>query len=178
MNILCPICKKRLEKVILYNVEVDYCPKCLGLWFEKDELYWAKDEKDRNLRWLDIDIWEKRTKFKIYNGIRICPLCRLPLYEVYYDDSRIIIDVCNLCNGIWLDRGEFKKIIEYLKNKADFEILNNYAKNLTEEFWEIFLGPETLREEILDFLAVLKLLNYKFAVQQPVISKIISQLPK
>jgi Zn-finger nucleic acid-binding protein len=175
---VCPICKKNLEKAILYNVEVNYCAQCLGLWFEENELQWAKDEKDRSLRWLDTDLWEEKRRFKICKGIRICPVCRLPLYEVYYGDSRIIVDVCNLCHGVWLDRGEFKKIIEYLRNKADFEVLNNYSKNLLEEFWEIFSGPETLREEILDFLTVLKLLNYKFSVQHPLITKIISQLPK
>jgi len=175
----CPICKnKKLSSVILYNVEVDYCPNCLGLWFEKDELGQAKDEKDRNLRWLDIDLWKREKDFKISYGIRLCPSCRVPLYEVYYGNSGVIVDVCNLCQGIWLDRAEFKKITDWLKQKADYEILNNYVKNLFLEFSEIFIGPEPLREEILDFLAVLKLLNYKFTVQHPAISRIISKLPK
>jgi len=174
----CPKCKKPLEKTIFYNTEVDYCSQCLGIFFEEEELRWAKDEKDESLRWLDIDLWKDKKLFKISYGIRLCPKCRLPLYEVYYGDSRIIVDVCNICQGVWLDRGEFKKIIEYLKDKADYEILHNYLKNLKEEFGEIFSGPETLREEFLDFLAILKLLNYKFAVQYPIITRIISQLPK
>ena len=174
----CPRCKKFLEKAIFYNTEVDYCPQCLGMFFEKDELRWAKDEKDKNLRWLDLDLWKNEKKFKISYGIRVCPACRLPLYEVYYGDSRIIVDVCNICQGIWLDRGEFKKIIEYLKEKADYEILNNYLQNLISQFWEIFTGPETFREEILDFLTILKLLNYKFATKHPILTRIISQLPK
>jgi Zn-finger nucleic acid-binding protein len=175
---MCPHCQKALDKSIFYGVEVDFCPICLGIFFEEDELRLAKDQKDRNLRWLDIDLWKDETKFKISPGIRLCPSCRLPLYEVYYGDSRIIVDICNLCRGIWLERGEFKKIIEYLKEKADWEVLQNYTKDLTEEFWEIFTGPEILREEILDFLAVLKVLNYKFAIQHPTLTKIISQLPK
>jgi Zn-finger nucleic acid-binding protein len=175
---LCPICKEKLKKSIFYNVEVDYCPSCLGLWFEEDELRLAKDEKDENLRWLDIDLWKDRKKFKIYLGERLCPSCRLPLYEVYYSDSRVIVDFCSLCRGVWLDRGEFRQIIEYLKEKADKEILNNFAKNLFEEASEILIGSETLREEILDFLTVLKLLNYKFTVQYPSILKIIYNLPR
>ena len=174
----CPFCKTKLEKAIFCGVEVDYCPSCLGLWFEEDELRWAKDVKDRNLRWLDIDLWKDKTKFKISRGIRFCPSCRFPLYEVYYGDSRIIVDLCNLCYGIWLDRSEFKKIIEYLKEKADWEVLNSYTKDLVGEFWEIFAGPETLKEEVLDLLTILKLLNYKFAVQNPVLTQIISSLPK
>jgi len=174
----CPICKKELDKAIFYGVEVNFCPTCLGLWFEEDELRLAKDEKDKNLIWLDIDLWKDSKKFKIFPGIRLCPSCRLPLYEVYYGDSRVIVDVCNLCHGVWLDRGEFKRIIEYLREKADYEVLHKFAKNLLTEAAEILIGPETLREEILDFLAILKILNYKFLSQQPKISEIILNLPK
>ena len=174
---ICPFCKKLLEKTIFHNSEVDYCPSCLGLWFEQDELRQAKDEKDKDLNWLDIDLWQDKIKFKITSGQKPCPSCRLPLYEVEYGDSGIKVDVCNICQGIWLDRGEFKKIIEYLQQKANYEILHNYAKNLFQEFREIFIGPEILREEILDFLTILKLLRYKFTVQQPLISKIISESP-
>ena len=39
--------------------------------------------------------------------------------------------------------------------------MNNYSKNLLKEFSEIFTGPEPLREEILDFLTILKLFSYK-----------------
>jgi Zn-finger nucleic acid-binding protein len=174
----CPICKKDLEKAIFYGVEVDFCPICLGLWFEEEELRLAKDEKDKDLKWLDIDLWKDIRKFKISLGIRLCPSCRLPLYEVYYGDSRVIVDVCNLCYGVWLDRGEFKRIIEYLKNKANYEILHKYTKNLLREAAEILIGPETLREEILDFLAILKVLNYKLATQHLFITTIISNLPR
>ncbi len=174
----CPICKIELEKAIFYNVEVDYCKKCLGIWFEDEELRWAKDEKDKNLNWLDIDLWKDKRKFEISRGARFCPVCRMPLYEVEYNESKTKVDLCNLCKGIWLDRGEFKKIIEYLREKADYEILYNFSKRLKEEFWEIFLGPEVFREEILDFLTLLKLFNYKFTTQHPNIAKIISQLPK
>ncbi len=175
---LCPNCKKTLLSALLHNTEVDYCPTCFGLWFEEDELRLTKDNKDKELKWLDIDLWEDEKKFKISRGIRVCPACRVPLYGVYYSDSGIAVDVCNLCQGIWLDRAEFKKIIDWLSKKADYEALHNYAKNLFAEFSEIFIGPETLREEILDFLAILKILNYKFSAKHPKISQIISGLPK
>jgi len=177
-KVLCPLCKEKLEKAIFYRAEVDYCPKCLGIFFEEEELRLAKDEKDEDLRWLDIDLWQEEKKFKISPEKKICPACQMPLYEVNYGDSEIRVDLCNLCFGIWLDRGEFKKIIEYLRGKRNYEILNNYLKNLVEEFGEIFTGPEDLKEEILDFLAILKIFQYKFLTKHPIISKIISALPK
>jgi len=175
---LCPSCQEFLEKTIFYGAEIDYCPRCFGLWFEEDELRLTKDKKDENLNWLDIDLWKDKRKFKILRGSELCPACRLPLYNVNYGKSEIKVDLCNLCHGIWLDRGEFKKIINYLKERADYEIFNNFSQNIIKEFWEIFTGPESLREEISDFLTILKILNYRFAIKYPLITQIISALSR
>ncbi len=175
---LCPNCKNSLSSTILYNTEIDYCPNCLGSWFEENELRYAKDEKNKYLSWLDVDLWKDEKKFKISKGGRVCPSCRVPLYEVYYGDSWVIVDVCNLCHGIWLDRAEFKKIVSWLEEKSSKEIVHNYGKSLFSEMEEIFNGPETLREEICDFLVVLKMLKYKFSVKYPVLADLISKLPR
>ena len=173
----CPQCNSQLEQSLLAGVQVDYCPRCYGLWFNENELEWARDAKDRDLRWLDIDLWKNPEEFHVDLGGKNCPEDRMPLYEVRYGDSGVRVDICSLCNGIWLDRGEFKEIIEYLKEKGEYEILQHYAKNLFEELWEVFSGPEILREEVLDFLTVLKLLRYKLAVQHPTISKLMLSIP-
>lgn len=174
----CPICNLKLEQTILAGAEVNYCSRCYGLWFEEDELQWAKDEKDRNLRWLDIDLWQDMAQFRISPAKKMCPADLLPLYEIGYGDSSVKVDVCNICHGIWLDRGELKNIIDYLKEKAQHQVLYHYLKSLAEEAWEVFSGPEELREELLDLLAILKLFRYKFAVQHPAIVKLITFLPK
>lgn len=175
----CPICKKvEMEKQIFNNVEVDYCPSCLGLWFEEDELRQAKDAKDKTLNWLDIDIWEDKTKFKISPSQKACSKCGVPLYAVKYGESEIEVDICSQCKGIWLDRGEFKKIMEFLKKKGQDEILFNYLGALVEEAGEVFTGPEGLKSELRDLVTVLELLKYKFLVQHPLISKAIAMLPK
>jgi len=173
----CPQCDIGLEQTLLAGVAVEYCPRCYGLWFDENELQWAKDKKDQDLKWLDIDLWKNEAEFHADLGGKLCPVNRLPLYEVRYGDSDIRVDVCSICHGIWLDRGEFKDIIEYLKEKGEYEVLHNYAKNLFEELWEVFSGPEILREEVLDFLAILKLFRYKLAVQHPAIAKLMLSVP-
>jgi len=162
----CPNDNEQLEKVLFHNVEVDYCPKCLGIWFNKDE----------QLNWVDIDLWRDKAKFKVSHGDKHCPVCRGGLREVAYDDSKVKVDFCKNCEGIWLDRGEFKQIINYLKNKSDYEILNRYTKNIASELWEVFSGPEKFRSELEDFLTLLKLFNYKFIVQHPFLKSIIENL--
>src|SRR3989338_1182679 len=106
------------------------------------------------------------------------PRDHMPLYEVRYGDSNVTVDACSLCYGIWLDRGEFIAIVEYLKEKGYQEVMQSYAKNLVQELWEVFSGPEMLHEEILDFLTILKLLRYKFLTQHPTISRLMLSLPR
>ena len=176
---ICPICKsEELRKTLINNTEIDYCNNCLGTWFNQGELEAIKNERDKNLSWLDIDLWKQANEFKVSYGIRICPVCRMPLYEVYYGDSKIVVDVCNICHGLWLDRAEFKKIITWLKEKADYEIMHNYSKNLFREFTEVFNGPESFREELLDFIIILKLFSYKFAGENPTLASLMAYVPK
>ncbi len=172
----CPNDKEYLEKVLFHNVEVDYCPKCLGMWFDKDELRQAKDDKDAQLNWVDIDLWRDKSRFNVAKGDKHCPVCRAGLQEVRYDESKTKVGFCKMCGGAWLDRGEFKQIINYLKNKSDYEILHFYTKNLVLQLWEVFSGPETLRSELADFLMVLKLFNYKFETQHPHITQLLESL--
>ena len=175
----CPNDNEELEKVLFHLVEVDYCPKCLGMWFDKDELRRAKDARDKQLNWLDVDLWRDKAKFRV-NGYpdKHCPVCRVGLREVRYDGSKTKVDFCKMCEGIWLDRGEFKQIINYLKNKSDYEILHRYTKNLVLQLWEVFSGPEEFRSELEDFLMLLKLFNYKFVTQHPFLNSLLENMQK
>jgi len=172
----CPNDKEYLEKVLFHNVEVDCCPRCLGIWFDKDELRLAKDDKDKNLNWVDVDLWRDKSKFQVSHGDKHCPICRVGLRQVKYDGSNTRVDFCKMCQGVWLDRGEFKQIINHLKNKSDYEVLNHYTKNLTRQLWEVFTGPEKFRSELADFMILLKLFNYKFETQHPYITELIEGL--
>lgn len=175
----CPNDGENLEKILFHKVEVDYCPRCLGIWFDKDEFRQAKDARDMQLNWLDVDLWRDKSRFQISRANKHCPVCRIGLTEVKYDGSKTKIDFCKMCQGIWLDRGEFKQIINYLKQKSDYEILHHYIKNLVLQLWEVFSGPETFREDLEDFLTLLKLFNYKFITQHPHLNMLIEEdLPK
>ncbi len=188
----CPNCKneKLSEKIKIGDVEINKCPSCEGLWFEKDELRLAKDKKlpdakwldieleDKSLNWFHVDLWKDSVEFKAEKDTRLCPECEIPLYKIEYGDSGVEVDVCGICKGLWLDRGEYKKIINYVKKTADYEVLNNYAKNLASETKEIFIGPESMGSEIVDLIILTKLFKYKLAVQYPNIAKILLDVPK
>ncbi len=56
--------------------------------------------------------------------------------------------------------------------------MHNFAKNAFKEFTEIFTGPESLRDEILDFIIILDLFGYKFAGEHSALSTMLLYLPK
>jgi Zn-finger nucleic acid-binding protein len=137
MKKLCPYHHIPLHKAAILGIMVDFCPQDYGLWFDENELVQAKDARDRDLRWLDTDLWKDPAKFKLSQKSKMCPRDRLPMYETEYGDSGIKVDLCNLCYGVWLDRGEFKNIIVYLRDSAENRILYNYSHQLFQEAWEV-----------------------------------------
>ena len=186
----CPKCKIELsEKIKIGDVNIDRCPKCGGLWFEKDELRLAKDKEAPEARWVDVEIkdkgidwfqfklWKDKSEFKAKEEIEYCPADQVPLYKINYGNTPIEIDVCGVCHGIWLDKSEFKKIVDYVKNQSDCEVLYNYAKNLASETKEIVIGPESVRSEAADLIMLVKLLKYKLMVQYPNLIKLLFKLP-
>jgi len=174
----CAVCdNNKLKNVKIGNMEVGYCEKCQGYWFDKDELRKIKDEKLDNAKWFDFDLWKDFSHFNAKKSNKKCPTDDIELYALDYDNSDIKIDICKECHGIWLDKGEFKKIIQYVKDESDHEILHHYAKNYFQELGEIFTEPEGLRSEINDFLIISHIFKYKFLAQHPKLSEFLMSLP-
>lgn len=180
----CVKCDKNLKKADYKGIQLDYCEECQGIWFDRGELRKVKDKEDEFIRWIDIDPWKNKDKFEISKSGKICPVCGVPLYIIGYDGFPIWVDVCNVCYGIWLDKGEFDEIVAYMKEKVEQETLSEYLKDIGEEVVEVLAGParlparqEKIASEIKDLLVVMKLFEYRLLSRIPAISQIIARLP-
>ena len=174
----CPKCDGELESKTFKKVKIDECSKCGGMWFEHDELKRAKDSADEDLRWLDFDIFEeKEHKYSKKDSNRICPRDESKLETLTYSDSKINIEVCPVCHGIWLDKGEFEKIINYLEKRVDSTSSGEYAKDLVREFEEMLKKPEHLSSEAKDFMAILRLAEKRIEAEHSNISFAIANIP-
>jgi Zn-finger nucleic acid-binding protein len=149
------------------NVEVDECEKCKGMWFEDDELRKAKDLTDENLNWMDFEIWKHEHLFKTNSTDLPCPQCNKALVSINYADTDVEIDYCPTCKGTWLDKDEFKKIIEALANELYSKSFSEYVTSSIEEAKEIITGPESFVSEWKDFLVVLRMLQVRLFVEKP-----------
>lgn len=72
---------------------------------------------------------------------RICPNCGVPLSKIHYPETKIEVDVCEDCSGVWLDRGEFRGI-----NKARGEHQDKL------KFADPAPEPKTMKEAVIQFV--------------------------
>lgn len=165
---MCPQCHTKMRHTEAKSLRLQRCPKCRGAWYEAEELRLLKDLEDKgDYRWIDIDLWRDAEKFAASEPQRgrKCPNDGSPLLTVHYGDSEIHVDICQGCEGVWLDGGEYPKILRYLEEKVDSETVGDYLHDLREEFVEIFTGGEGPGSEVSDFLKVLHLLELRFVVE-------------
>ena len=104
----CPKCPEgALVALTVDEVEVDRCPTCEGIFFDRAELgelldrdaervapiLGGSDDEDRNAR------------------TARCPRDDQPMMRVTSLRNReVTVDSCAVCQGVWLDGGEFARI--------------------------------------------------------------------
>ena len=164
---MCPRCNVELRKKNLGSVEVEECTKCKGTWFDTDELRQAKDAADPDVNWLDFEIWKHEDQFVSKGSPLVCALCRKPTVSLIYGDTGVEIDYCPACQGIWLDKGEFKKIVDSLEKEVNSKSFSEYVRESLQEAKEIVTGPESFLSEWKDFTTALKLMQYRLFVENP-----------
>ena len=163
----CPYCSVELRKKMLQEVEADECDQCKGIWFEQDELRKARDAADKDLCWLDFDIWKHKDGSSLKPSKLACPLCSKALVTVDYAGTKVEVDCCPTCKGTWLDKGEFKEIVDALTEELLSKPFSEYVKASIEEAKEIVTGPEGFISEWKDFTPVLRMMQYRLFAENP-----------
>jgi hypothetical protein len=84
-----------------------------------------------------------------------------------YQSSKVVINKCRACKGIWLDSGELVKIIGYLEDVVNSKKTIALAGATFKQFIEVIAGPKTVVEEVRDLWAVLYILEVRIGVEHP-----------
>jgi hypothetical protein len=81
---------------------------------------------------------------------------------VVFGKSSVVLDWCPKCHGVWLDRGEFDKVIEYLTSELGNATVKDVEKEIAEDVKNLWKGgPEGRLAEVGDIAAaVTALLNF------------------
>ena len=117
----CPRCKDReLQDHRLEEWEVRVCRACGGLWLGAEAF--RKASKKRPPASLDPKAVEADRRAVWEESPLGCPECRKPMRKSQYSySSGILIDRCEVCGGIWLDRGELGKIRAFVNQDVPKE---------------------------------------------------------
>lgn len=102
----CPNCNNRLNPETLHGETVDRCPGCDGIWLDRGELGAVVEgaspsgSKPRDSDAADVPL--------------TCPKCKreMDLFNYAYD-SRVFVNKCASCGGIWLKPGQLQRLAKY-----------------------------------------------------------------
>ncbi|MGN0004411.1 MAG: zf-TFIIB domain-containing protein [Candidatus Gastranaerophilaceae bacterium] len=104
----CPACNSPLVVVEKNGIELDWCPKCNGFWFDADEwrLLGVKKEEFNPFAYEAVRVNEKSRK---------CPICNKTMEKIFVGD--ILLDRCPKLHGIWFDKGELGRFVSFSNSK-------------------------------------------------------------
>ena len=128
---ICPNEHSKMHQVVVHShygqpILLEQCEKCGGIWFDEMELYRAKIGEAEKIEVLNRELLQESADIK--NSKLFCPREGAELHQ--FTDKNfpqgIILLRCPVCNGFWLNRGEFTKY-----QKARQELLK--PKERTEE---------------------------------------------
>ncbi len=96
----CPLCENQpLRPMRAAEVEVDTCPRCHGVWFDRGELERFPDRP--SVRAILEAARDAPSRCR-------CPACGEPLARVV--TRACPVDVCIVCEGVWLEAGGFEQL--------------------------------------------------------------------
>lgn len=113
----CPKCNAAMGAVKFKDVEVDRCSSCEGLWFDLLE---HEDLKKLKGAAGAVDTGQASLGERMDATRRIdCPKCHTRMISVHVPDQpHIVIETCTVCDGVFMDAGEFTDFAHY--TLADF----------------------------------------------------------
>lgn len=105
----CPKCNtESFAAFAVQEVMVDRCSSCTGMWFDEHELPRVLAENIQHLT--PLRRGDENPELDVKRGK--CPRDNSRLLRVYSSRNRaVVVDACLQCRGIWLDGGEFERLL-------------------------------------------------------------------
>jgi Zn-finger nucleic acid-binding protein len=98
----CPKCQTEMTVKKYKGVEIDRCPKCLGIFLDKGELQKIEDQQMGAI----IDICAYSQKKEEMDAVgATCHRCGQQMMALK-GAGDVTFDWCDKCEGIFLDKGE------------------------------------------------------------------------
>jgi len=108
----CPLEKSDMIVVEHQNIELDYCLKCRGVWFDSGELdLFVSVLKAQGAALSNTELLTPNSA-KISEAKRKCPICGRKMEKVWIGkEPAVLIDSCPQGDGLWFDGGELHQAL-------------------------------------------------------------------
>ncbi|MCU1461103.1 MAG: hypothetical protein JWO37_1178 [Acidimicrobiales bacterium] len=170
----CPGCGHALEVTQLDHVAVHDCVNCGGVWFERDELHRAEANADRWIGWIDVEVFGAAATTTRRSGRR-CAVCGEEMATLEYPHSEVQIEACASDHGMWLDKGEFDRIVKALDDLTDTMSGRDYEHAVLHQLREIVDGNESHLAELRNFMTLFRLMEMRIGVEHPAAAQMINK---
>jgi Zn-finger nucleic acid-binding protein len=175
----CPRDGASLLQYEIFSMLFEGCPKCKGIWLIQDELRKLKNKvDDGSLRWMNDEIENLEKSGAIASNLK-CPKGHGNMVSVVFGKSKLVADWCPACRGIWLDRGEFTRIVDYLEDESSTANPQALEKQLLQDLRKVWKGaPEGRLEELRDAASALHALLNAAIFEHPELFRIMMGAPR
>jgi Zn-finger nucleic acid-binding protein len=113
----CPRCNEPLHALQLGPTPVHECSACGGLWLDPATLQKLCDVRDEHAAVVSVLASRVPSSTVPTDTVRYipCPRCKKLMNRVNFaHSSGVIVDVCK-SDGVWLDRGELQRVLEFVE---------------------------------------------------------------
>jgi Zn-finger nucleic acid-binding protein len=104
-----------------HRIELDYCPRCGGVWFDTSELELFMQAGNLPEADFSPEALLRLPEVKATPHTRKCPICRHKMLDVAISEPAIVIDVCRRGDGIWFDGGELQQFLTQMASQTPGE---------------------------------------------------------
>ena len=113
----CPRCKQEgMKSLRLGTTAVRECEACGGLWLDPPSLQRLVDDRKEHanvIHALNAVVPTSQTALDVVKYLP-CPICKKLMNRVNFArSSGVIVDMCKE-DGVWLDRGELRRVMEFV----------------------------------------------------------------
>ena len=107
-----------MKAVAIGSADLRECPRCEGLWADKDTLQQICTDRERQAAVLGMPAVVPTDLIgSVETNIRYvpCPVCKSLMNRVNFSRcSHVIVDVCAK-HGTWFDKDELRRIVEFIR---------------------------------------------------------------
>jgi Zn-finger nucleic acid-binding protein len=101
------------------GIELDYCTRCKGVWFDAGELELFLELGGMPDPAPFLRAMKERAEAVTAEKPRACPVCGRKMKKAAVNqDGSVIVDVCRDDHGIWFDQREVEQLAEVLAGQS------------------------------------------------------------